>query len=241
MTKKDWTAKQVIIYNALMTGASLSQVANQTKSSYSAVSKIKKIMDAGEIPPAEMLKQEKEISKAQTKFEKEIASSEKMTSHNDQPQGQQEDQSSQEEDDESITKQNEKDFTSIGQSDPQNYSQELATYAKMFPKPAYIPITPIMQSAKSYVIQRLKWSPDVKWHDLIDTVFYNYFKLLDPPVILQGWVEGDPVGNPPEKAREEGNGHKKTKINFEDPEIKGIVEEVSKQLILQMEKIGGLE
>ena len=63
-----------------------------------------------------------------------------------------------------------------------------------------------MVSAKAYLVERRGWDPNVRWEDIIDTIFAKYFKSIG--VVLRGWYEEEPPPTP-KLARVEDNGNGK--------------------------------
>ena len=112
--------------------------------------------------------------------------------------------------------------------------------AKLYTTPILIPITQIMVNARAYLVQALNWPGETRWQDIIDTIFYKYFKSLNPPVILQGWYIGDPLkpakGNGEEK---KGNGHNPEDLDLDSPGFKHLANLVTQQ-ILELAKAGKL-
>jgi len=68
----------------------------------------------------------------------------------------------------------------------------------------------------------LRNTQDIKWEDIIDTTIYRYAKLLNPPITLQSWYEGETKDSSPEPAPEKAstksvdNGHKLMDINSKE-------------------------
>ena len=120
---------------------------------------------------------------------------------------------------------------SIGQTSPSN-----ATVAKLFNVSASIPITPIMLAARDYVTRRLNWPPTVPWEDLIDTIFYHYFKSHNPPVILQGWIEAESGDSAPKPGIGTGTSNAGGGINSNDPKTKDMAEAVADALFKKMNR-----
>jgi hypothetical protein len=226
-----WTAKQVEIYKAITAGIPPKQIAKDHHCSHATVTAISNAIKKGQLPPHVMSQNAKKLEKAgdaatgtATKTKKPVKKTAPPVETTD-------------DEEEEVEEEVE---SNIGQSSAGNAGTDDATMGKLIPVPVYIPITPVMLVAKAYVIQRLGWNPDVKWQDLIDTVFYNYFKSLDPPVILHGWVEGDPVGTSPKPAsvKAQGNGNGHFTIDPNDPQTKKIIVDVANQLVQTMMSMG---
>lgn len=213
MSNIAWTPKQLKIYKELQANIPVMQIAKNNHCSGTSVTRVKNAIKSGQIPPQEKLliiKNQEEADKAlQQSAPPEVSTDAK-------------------------TQQEQKPKEPYGQSSPGNKQQEEATIAKLVPVPTYIPITPIMMSAKSYVIQRLGWSPDVRWQDLIDTIFFHYFKSLNPPVTLHGWVEGETKSNSPKPASEKAGGNGGLGIDVNDPQAKQLIHQVAVQLVNEL-------
>ncbi len=64
------------------------------------------------------------------------------------------------------------------------------TLARLTATPVIVQLTPLMYSAKAYLVQRRGWDPNVRWEDIIDTIFSVYFRSIG--VVLGGWYEEEP-------------------------------------------------
>lgn len=119
------------------------------------------------------------------------------------------------------------------------------TEAKLVSSPVIIPITQIMQSWRAYLVQGRGWSPTTRWQDIIDTTFVHYARSLDPPIILQGWYEGERRNEAPAAASNGGNGNGGTPKISDDSDdgeseaFKQLTDMVAKQ-ILKLAKEGKL-
>ena len=115
-----------------------------------------------------------------------------------------------------------------GNSGEQKQEQRLsvqldsAIEARLVPVAIDIPITQIMQNWRAYLVIKKHLPADTKWEDIIETTFYRYAKLLDPPVTLQAWYEGETHDSSPEPAPEKvsmksvDNSHKLMDINSKE-------------------------
>jgi hypothetical protein len=102
------------------------------------------------------------------------------------------------------------------------------TLARLTVTPVAIPLTPVMYSAKEYLVQRKNWSEDVRWEDIIDTIFAAYFKSIG--VVLRGWYEEEPVPAPkPARVEEKGDGDKDDGIKPDT--LKQLADMVTLQII----------
>ncbi len=212
-----WTPKQVEVYLACLKGGTISEITGQTHSSYATVTKIKAAISKGEHPPSYPPPDQEPKNTALA-----VGTPKNKDKNASNPDN---------------IKQ------ASAQTTPEYAGLDQATVGKLFPQTVYIPITPIMLSARNYVVQRLKWSTNVKWQDLIDTVFFNYFKSLKPSVHLHGWVEEEAPSDSPKPASGSDNGKGNGDIDVNDPKVKQIIESVAKELALKFIKesttIGG--
>lgn len=82
-------------------------------------------------------------------------------------------------------------------------SVQEATFLRFVPVTFTYGISPIMQNAKRYLIEKQGWSPDVSWVDIIDITFIHYFKSFG--IILQNyyetWKEPEAIVKPTEPVK----------------------------------------
>lgn len=178
----NWTPKQVKIHDLLKSGVSANVIVKEQKVSGTAVLKIKNAMAVGDTPDHQLKHQAGVIlqttpkTKKVTKIKTVTIKNEANTSEGDEGEG-------------SLPKGAE---GSNGKKDiPVPVGSGNQVVADLVIVPVRIPITQIMQNARSYLINGLHWPEDTKWEDILDTIIYKYFKSLNPPVVLQGWYVDD--------------------------------------------------
>jgi hypothetical protein len=62
--------------------------------------------------------------------------------------------------------------------------------------------------------------------------------MLDPPVTLQGWIEGEPAGKAAQ-SKPAGNGNGNGHFDINDPKNKQLIDAVAQELLKKMTTIGG--
>ena len=102
------------------------------------------------------------------------------------------------------------------------------TLARLTVTPVAIPLTPVMYSAKAYLVEKRNWSEDVRWEDIIDTVFVAYFKSIG--IVLRGWYEEEPAPAP-KPAGVEDKGNKYEGDSIKPDAFKQLADMVTLQII----------
>ncbi len=106
--------------------------------------------------------------------------------------------------------------------------------------------TPIMYGARYFLVRELHWSKDTKWEDIIDTIFYKYFKSAYG-VILEGYyrmesedkVAAKLASAPKEEKKEAsgaGDGNGNLAVDVNSPEFQSLCSNVTLQIIELMQQ-----
>jgi hypothetical protein len=225
-----WNATQQHIAELLKTNQNHSQVAKEAGVSVSVVTKVHNAIKDGQspadpyIPPHQKKTHPtaaKKIKKANEKAQEALAAAGQGVELNKQAEALTEADNANPESTTPATPKN----TGQHPSAPLKVGDPDAVVGRVTPVPVIIPLTPVMFSAKSYLIQRKNWSENVRWEDIIDTIFAAYFKSIG--VVLRGWYEEEPVPSPkPEQAEVKGNGH-----NGQSKELEQLANMVTLQII----------
>lgn len=209
-----WTIKAKNIYKELMNGKKKSEIAKSLSTSRPYVTKINNAIKSGQHPPVE--KQGK-TPKQKTPKVQTVNPDEQMLDTGEQTVDSNEQISQPGKQNVSTGEQNQNTGSEQNQGNNQKGQQQQyrvgdpayldSTIARVIPQPVIMPLTPIMYSAKAYLIQRRGWAENVRWEDIIDTIFSSYFKSIG--VVLRGWYEED-IQSPlkPASVEDKGNGHK---------------------------------
>lgn len=248
---KTWTPKQKSIYYDLQAGVKPSEIAKNHKLSPCYVTKIKNAIKNGEKPPID---DSKLTVKSTSKGVKTGASSK-----TDQAQGvaQNTTQTTSPEGNTpgvNETVKVEPPAITTPSSTPAPLPSTIpaagapaareAVAARISIQPVNIALTPTMYNVKSYLVQRLGWSQETPWEDIIDNVFAKYFDSIG--IVMRGWYEkaeygpsrpayGNDSGPKQSPPPENGNGHKvaaEVEINTESEEFKKLVRMVSKGMVV---------